>query len=57
MDQSYLIDLFERAVQNFPSSIALTLEDGRQISYAELNDKASILEEIIFQIISNQQVI
>jgi len=47
----FLIDLFEKAVESNGGLPALRLEDGRIISYGELNAKASKLENIISQVI------
>ena len=44
----FVIDRFEKAVVDYPNHTALLLEDGRKITYEELNNVANNIGQIIY---------
>jgi len=45
-----VIDQFEKAVEDYPNNIAIKTEDGRQITYSNLNHVANDIGRILYQI-------
>jgi len=45
----FVIDRFEKAVLDYPNNTALLLEDGREITYEELNNVANIIGQMIYK--------
>jgi len=49
-----VIDEFEKVVSKNPNNIAITVEDGRQTSYGELNNAANRISSVLYHIISDK---